>query len=134
LLVRPDVLSGQSCGLEKISKNKLKSLIGNKKILEISALKGKGVESVKKLIKKNVLESDVIKGESAIMVNARSRESLKDAYNGLLKSFDAMKEGLSEEFIAVDLKEALNSFKKILGETIEDDILDRIFQRFCIGK
>ncbi len=51
-----------------------------------------------------------------------------------LNSLEAINERLSEEFIAVDLKEALNSFKKILGETVEEDILDRIFERFCIGK
>ncbi|MCK4905852.1 tRNA uridine-5-carboxymethylaminomethyl(34) synthesis GTPase MnmE [bacterium] len=134
LLVRPDVLSGQTCGLEKISKNKLKSLIGNKKVLEISALKGKGINAIKKYIKDSVFTGGVSAGESTIMVNARSRESLKDAYNGLLKGFDAITEGLSEEFVAVDLKESLESFKKILGETLEEDILDRIFQRFCIGK
>ncbi len=119
---------------EKISKNKLKSLIGNTKISEISALKGKGVDSIKKFIRDRVLQGGVLAGESTIMVNARSREALKDAYNGLLKGFDAIKEGLSEEFIAVDLKESLESFKKILGETLEEDILDRIFQKFCIGK
>lgn len=119
---------------EKISKNKLKSLIGNKKVLEISALKGKGINAIKKFIRDSVFAGGVSAGESTIMVNARSRESLKDAYNGLLKGFDAITEGLSEEFIAVDLKESLNSFKKILGETLEEDILDRIFQKFCIGK
>ena len=119
---------------EKISKNKLKSLIGNKKILEVSALKGKGVDLIKKFIRDSVLEGEILTGESTIMVNARSRESLKDAHNGLLNSLEAVKEGLSEEFIAVDLKSALNSFKKILGETVEEDILDRIFERFCIGK
>jgi len=121
-------------GLEKISKKKLKSLINNKKIIEISALKRKGVESVKKFIRGMVIEGDILTGESTIMVNARSRESLKDSYNALAKSLDAIKEKLSEEFIAVDLKESLNSFKKILGETVGDDILDRIFGRFCIGK
>jgi len=119
---------------EKISKIKLKKLIDKKKILEISALKGKGVDSVKKFIRGMVIEGDILTGESTIMVNARSRESLKDSYNALAKSLDAIKEKLSEEFIAVDLKESLNSFKKILGETVGDDILDRIFERFCIGK
>jgi tRNA modification GTPase len=134
LLVRPDVSSEQACGLEKISKNKLKSLIGDKKILEISALKGKGTDSIKKFIRDTVLKGEILTGESAIMVNARSRESLKDAYDELLNSLGAINEGLTEEFIAVDLKEALESFKKILGETVEEDILDRIFEKFCIGK
>jgi tRNA modification GTPase len=120
--------------IEKISKKKLKSLIGNKKVLEISALKGKGVPSLKKLMQGMVLEGEILTGESTIMVNARSRQSLKDAYEGLSKSLNTAKEDLSEEFIAVDLKESLNSFKKILGETLEEDILDRIFERFCIGK
>ena len=81
-----------------------------------------------------VLEGEILTGESTIMVNARSRESLKDAHNGLLGSWETASKGLSEEFVAVDLKETLNLFKKILGETLEEDILDRIFERFCIGK
>lgn len=119
---------------KKISKAKLKSLIDNKKVLEISALKGKGVGSIKKTIKESIFKGDIPAGESAIMVNARSRESLKNAYEGFMKSLETADKDLSEEFIAVDLKEALNSFKKILGETVDDNILDRIFAKFCIGK
>ncbi|MDD5454907.1 MAG: GTP-binding protein, partial [Candidatus Ratteibacteria bacterium] len=119
---------------EKMSKNKLKSLIGNKKVLEISALKGKGVASLKKFIRDTVCKGEILTGESTIMVNARSNRSLKDAHKGLLSSLEAINKKLSEEFIALDLKETLNSFKKILGEMVEEDILDRIFERFCIGK
>jgi len=136
LINKVDLLARQGLagGPEKISKNELKALINNKKILEISALKGKGVNSLKKFIREMVLEGEILTGESTIMVNARSRESLKDAHNGLLGSLETVSKGLSEEFIAVDLKETLNLFKKILGETLEEDILDRIFERFCIGK
>ncbi len=70
---------------QKISKKKLKDLINNRKILEISALKGKGVDSIKKFIRDTVLEGEILTGESTIMVNARSRESLKDAHDGLLE-------------------------------------------------
>ena len=119
---------------QKLSKKELKTLINNRKVLEISALKGKGIDLIKKYIKDTVLEGEIVTGESTIMVTARSRQSLKDSYDGLLNSLGAINERLSEEFIAADLKEVLNSFKKILGETVEEDILDRIFQRFCIGK
>lgn len=119
---------------EKISKKKLKKLTRKKEIIEISALKGKGVPSLKKLIREMVLEGKILRGESTIMVNARSIESLKDAHGGLLNTLAAVNGNLSGEFIAVDLKESLTFLKKILGETIEEDILDRIFDRFCIGK
>lgn len=119
---------------QKTSREEFLTLINGGKVLEISALKGKGIDPLKKLISEMVLEGEILTGESTIMVNARSKESLKDAHNGLLRSLETASEGLSEEFIAVDLKEVLNSFKKILGETVDEDILNRIFEKFCIGK
>jgi tRNA modification GTPase len=145
LINKVDLLARQrlSGGPEKVSKKKIKDLIGDTKTLEISALKGKGIDSVKKFIKDMVLGGEISTSESSIMINARSRQFLKDAKEILLNSLGAIRERLSEEFIAADLREVLNSFKKILGETLarqspaggaEEDILDRIFERFCIGK
>jgi tRNA modification GTPase len=59
--------------------------------------------------------------------------------NALLKAYTAMKKalraiGASEEFIALDLRQALDALGEIVGETTTEDILDRVFSRFCVGK
>mgnify|MGYP001363043888 CR=1 FL=1 len=59
---------------------------------------------------------------------------LVEAHQALMKTCQSIEEGLSEEFIAADVNDALESLGKILGKTVEDDLLDKIFSEFCIGK
>jgi len=78
--------------------------------------------------KTNILEEDLIAS------NIRHEENIVQALESLEKAREASESELSEEFILFDLKNALNSLGKITGEVTSDDILDKIFSQFCIGK
>jgi tRNA modification GTPase len=65
---------------------------------------------------------------------ARCRGSLRRAQAALLSASHALLDGSGDELVAVDLRSAIDELGKIVGAVVTDDILDRIFRRFCIGK
>ncbi len=68
------------------------------------------------------------------MTNVRHKHALTCAKSSLLHAQQSTQLAMSPEFIALDLREALNHLGENTGETTTDDILDRIFSTFCIGK
>ncbi len=65
---------------------------------------------------------------------ARSRESLLAAEDSLTEALHAAGQSAGDEIIALELHQALDHLGRILGTVFTDDILDRIFSKFCIGK
>lgn len=73
-------------------------------------------------------------GSRALVTRARHKQALKDALESLEQSLSTLRTGLPLDLIAVDLYAALESVGEITGETVRDNVLDRIFAQFCIGK
>jgi tRNA modification GTPase len=69
-----------------------------------------------------------------MVTRIRHWEALQRARQSLLQARDAMERRLSGEFIAVDLREALEWLGEIVGLNYTEDLLDKIFSEFCIGK
>lgn len=88
-------------------------------------------------LKETLLEVAIGKGvnlENAIAVNARHYEALRRADDALGDVLLGLEKGLSNEWIAQDIRRALASLGEITGEVGVEDILGNIFSRFCIGK
>lgn len=103
-------------------------------VVEISAKEGKGIECLREMMSEAVFGGIVQPSEGAVVTNMRQREALRNAGGSLTRAVKAAGEGLSPEFIAIELKESLDHIGEIVGEVITDDILDRVFSQFCIGK
>ena len=87
---------------------------------------------------KEALHQKAIRGkqssESIVITRERHREHLQQAVKALQKASESLKAGLSEELIAVDVTLAMEHLGAVLGKTFEEDLLDKIFGQFCIGK
>ena len=81
-----------------------------------------------------VLEAAGPQTEVVVGTAVRCGESLRLAAASLDHARDAVREGLGEELIAVEVRVALSELGKVAGTVYTDDVLDRIFSRFCIGK
>ena len=73
-------------------------------------------------------------GESPMVASARHKELLDKAYRCVLSVVGALKIGSHPELISIDLKEAVFYLGLITGRSVSEDILNRIFEKFCIGK
>ncbi|MFN7170476.1 MAG: tRNA uridine-5-carboxymethylaminomethyl(34) synthesis GTPase MnmE, partial [Candidatus Omnitrophota bacterium] len=104
------------------------------RIFKISCVTGEGIERLCKEIKRFILRGEIIEPEGYLVNNLRHKEALLKAKNFLEKVKEGMRNGFSPELIILDLKEALGNLKAILGESSSEDILEKIFSQFCIGK
>lgn len=113
----------------------LKSPFSGLPRVDISAHSGEGLEQLRQAIVsffQNQAGSEGI--ETPLLSDRRHREALILARNALQRFEDCLRNNLSVEFLAVELREALQGLGLVTGETTPDDILERIFSRFCIGK
>ncbi len=106
--------------------------------VRISALKGDGIDVLKKAIVEVLLSSKTINGQEGagdlLITNARHKRLVDEGLASLLKADETFNEGEPLEVTALFLREALNSLGEIIGAVTTDDILNRIFSELCIGK
>ncbi len=100
----------------------------------ISAKTGKGIDELFEILKDRAAGSASYSEKSAVVSNMRHYNCLKRARVHLDEALTSCKNGLSGEFISVDLRNAENALAEITGEITSDDILNNIFMHFCIGK
>jgi tRNA modification GTPase len=100
--------------------------------VRISATSGTGLDDLKKRIVEKSLGGETLSGE-VIVTNIRHIRSLEKAHSSLRSFIDGLP-GLSPEFLAVELRESLDALGEIVGRTTPDEILNRIFSNFCVGK
>jgi tRNA modification GTPase len=101
--------------------------------IRTSAASGGGLAELKQAVGDSLVESR--SGRQLVGATAsRCRDSLLCAAGALTHALETAQRPRGEEFIAVDLREALEHLGRILGAVYTDDILDRIFSKFCIGK
>lgn len=128
-------------GLVIVNKNDLRQqleiqqvrmVVPDKETVSISAKNGMGLESLKHALRELLLGAQ---REPAIVVsNIRHKASLKRAEDNLSEAINALKGGLPPEMVAIDLNGAKDSLGEVIGEVTNEDILERIFSKFCIGK
>jgi tRNA modification GTPase len=98
-----------------------------------SAATGEGLDLLKRAIA-DALRSRSSEGDLPAGTAARCGESLLAAGRSLEVAAEALRLGAGDELVAVDLRQALDDLGRVVGALVTDDLLDRIFRRFCIGK
>lgn len=101
--------------------------------LEISVATGQGLAELEDVLKNRLLGSDVDSSDSE-MSRVRHAQNLAHAAKATALARDGFQAGLSGDLVMVDLRDALSAIGEILGERLDEQILDRIFSTFCLGK
>lgn len=101
--------------------------------VSVSAVTGAGIGALRRAIVDRVWTGPPV-GESLVTVNARHRDCLRRAAGPLRQAADGLVRGMPLECVAIELRETLGALTDIIGITTAEDILDRLFGRFCIGK
>jgi tRNA modification GTPase len=105
-----------------------------KRVVETVIPEGKGLDKLKTTVSEELLSGELVIGESLIVTNARHQEALRRASEGLNYAIESLENGMPPDLIAVDLRIGLDGLGDIVGKTTTEDILDRIFSQFCVGK
>lgn len=112
----------------------LHSLPGQAALVRISATTGEGLDELRDRLRALVLRQDFEPGETPLVTRLRHRTALVRAQEALEQAEASVSHGLSGEFVAMDLRAAIDALGEITGAVTTEDILDRIFKEFCIGK
>jgi tRNA modification GTPase len=120
----------QQVELEEIRKRFLQD-----PVVSISALKNEGIESLKDAIYTSLVHREVrITQEHLILANIRHKTALMKIRDNLLNALKGWEEETSFEFIAFEYRSALEALGEIAGTTSTEEVLNRVFEQFCIGK
>jgi len=105
----------------------------NFEYVKLSAKTGNGIDILKKKIT-CLVQTGKIKNNDTIITNARHYEALLKANDCINNVKDGLKNEISSDLLAIDIRQAIYHFGQITGEISSDDLLGNIFSKFCIGK
>lgn len=103
-------------------------------IIEFSAKAGLGMDELEEKIKDMFYSGEITFNDQVYITNARHKEVLENSYNSLLKVKESVDAGMPEDFYSIDLMDAYEQLGLIIGESVEDDLVNEIFSKFCMGK
>ena len=103
-------------------------------VIHVSALTGEGMDALREALGRAVFEGRLDASAADCLFNARQRDAVRRVLIHLEEAQTAVKDGLGYEFAALHLREATDEMGEVTGTVSSDDVLGRIFSRFCIGK
>lgn len=116
-----------------ITKEELEKNV-DKPVILISAKEGKGIEELEEIIKQMFLNREISSDGEICITNMRHKQALQQAYNSICLVKQSMLDKMAEDFYTIDFMEAYEQLGYIIGEALEDDLVNEIFQKFCMGK
>ncbi len=112
----------------------LEGLISNKNVITTSITEGIGVDILEKSIKDMFYSGEIQSDSTVVVTNIRHKNQLEKALINIESALEDIKLQVPLDCIEVDLRDCWENLGEISGDTIGEDILDKIFSEFCIGK
>lgn len=102
--------------------------------IKVSAKLGNEIDVLRSLLKDRALENKHYDASSLVVTSTRHSDALKKAHKEVQAAINGLNDGMTGDFLSIDLRAALKELGAITGEITNEHILDSIFSRFCIGK
>ena len=103
-------------------------------VIAISAKKESGIDKLEEEIKSLFYEGEIDFNDQVMITNVRHAQALREAYDSVLMVKRSVEDGMPEDFYSIDLMNAYEKLGLIIGESVEDDLVNEIFSKFCMGK
>lgn len=110
------------------------SKITDSKIISVSAKDNTGLDELSETIVKLFASGEIDYNDEVYVSGERNKEALEETLESLKLVKKSINEGLPEDFYTIDLMNAYEQLGKITGESVEDDLVNEIFSKFCMGK
>ncbi len=115
-------------------RDELKSLECNYPLVNISAIGGIGIDEFSKKVHNMFFNGEINFNDEIYISNERQKNCLQNALNSLYLVRQSISLNMPEDMYTVDLIDAYTELGNVIGESLEDDLADRIFSKFCVGK
>lgn len=103
-------------------------------VVELSARTGEGMEELRKCLTDMFFHGTLSMNDEVYITNLRHKQALQEAADSLRQVLTGLEQQMPEDFLTIDLMAAYEQFGYILGETLNDDLANEIFSKFCMGK
>lgn len=120
--------------INKIDLGNTKIDMDDENIIRISAKTGEGIEALENKIEEMFNLKKLDTENEFIITNIRHKDLINKARNGLKQAKETIINGLPIDMISINIKTAIESLGEILGESVSEDVLNKIFEKFCVGK
>lgn len=127
------VLLSDACG-KNVSLNEISDAEQNISLVRISAKENDGLDVLIDLIKKMFFHGQISYDDEICITSSRHKEALLEALESMNQVQVSLKNHMPEDFYSIDLMNAYASLGRIIGEEVEDDLVNEIFSKFCMGK
>lgn len=137
-----NLLSGRRCIVlinksdltASVTMDEVSALVPDVPVIAISARTGEGLETFRDTVKKMFYRGELAFNDEVILSNSRQKQCMDEAYGSLCLVLDHLEEGIPEDLLTIDLMSAYESLGYVIGEEVEEDLVNRIFEKFCMGK
>ena len=114
--------------------SKLEELVGHRRIVTTSILQDEGIEELEQEIAKLFFEGNMQGGDMTYVSNARHIALLHQAKQTIEDALDATEQGVPVDMIQIDVTRTWEILGEIVGDTVEESLIDQLFAQFCLGK
>lgn len=104
------------------------------RVISVSAKEETGIGELEEEIKKLFYGGEIDFNDQILITNVRHAQALKDALESIKMVESSIRDGMPEDFYSIDLMSAYEKLGLIIGESVEDDLVNEIFSKFCMGK
>lgn len=109
-------------------------IISGQKVIPVSAKEEQGIEELEQEIKRLFYHGELKLNDQVYITNVRHKEALEQAFKSLNMVKESIENGMPEDFYSIDLMNAYEQLGLIIGEAVDDDLVNEIFAKFCMGK
>nr|WP_074351803.1 tRNA uridine-5-carboxymethylaminomethyl(34) synthesis GTPase MnmE [Proteiniborus sp. DW1] len=118
----------------KLNEEDIIKHLPNKKIINTAISMNEGIDNLEETIEDMFLSTEVKISDNTIITNVRHRDQLLKAKDNIEDALNSLASGMPVDCIEVDIKNCWQNLGEITGDTVGEDIIDKIFSEFCIGK
>ncbi|MEH7512599.1 tRNA uridine-5-carboxymethylaminomethyl(34) synthesis GTPase MnmE [Gottfriedia sp. NPDC057991] len=119
---------------QKLDMNEVKALVGNATIVTTSLKEEKGIDDLEKAIANLYFEGQIEAQDLTYLSNARHIALLKQSEQTINDAIEAMKNGMPIDLVQIDLTRAWELLGEIIGDTVQESLINQLFSQFCLGK
>ena len=106
----------------------------NTPVISISAKHQLGLEEFENVVKELFFNGEIKFNDEVYITNARQKNDIRQAFDSMNLVKKSIEEQMPEDFFTIDLMNAYELLGRVVGESVEDDLADKIFSEFCMGK
>ncbi|MBR4890039.1 MAG: tRNA uridine-5-carboxymethylaminomethyl(34) synthesis GTPase MnmE [Clostridia bacterium] len=122
------------CNKSDLGRIKDLSKFSNASLIEISAKTGDGLTKLSNTIEEKFKLGEISSQNNTVITNLRHKEALSHALSSLERAINSLSQNMPYDLVSIDITDSASSLGEITGKTISEEVVDKIFARFCLGK